>query len=313
MHAITSGEGKDKIAILQNAESNTVVEIFAFGAVLNKFETKTKNATINVIDGFTSSAEAQKNITEAFKSAKLSPFVCRLHNAAFSFEQQQYKINKAVSGTSALHGLLFDQVFEIVRTEETDKAASVELQYTYSKADDGFSFPYLMNIIYTLFSNDILEIKTTVKNTGTTDMPLSDGWHPYFKLGESINDAAIKFNTKEMFVFDSTLLPTGERIPYTTFNDFKQIDSLELDNSFLLDGFDKEALVLKDESIGIELKIYVDASYPVLQIYTPPHRKSIAVENLSSPPDAFNNHINLIVAKPNEEHVFTTKYQLVKL
>ena len=313
MRVIISGEGKDKVAILQNEENNTAVEIFAFGAILNKLETKTKSTTINVIDGFTSPADAEQNITEAFKSAKLSPFVCRLHNAAFSFEEQQYKINKAMSGASALHGLLFDQVFEVIKIEETDKTASVELQYAYNKTDDGFSFPYSIHVSYILFSNDTLEIKTVVKNTGTTDMPLSDGWHPYFKLGESIDDAAIKFNTKEMFVFDSALLPTGERLPYTTFNEYKEIGSLELDNSFLLNGFDNEALALKDESIGLELKIYVDASYPVLQIYTPPHRKSIAVENLSSPPDSFNNHINLIVAKPNEEHVFTTKYQLVKI
>jgi len=60
----------------------------------------------------------------------------------------------------------------------------------------------------------------------------------------------------------------------------------------------------------LQLNIIPASSYPYLQIYTPPHRDSIAIENLSSAPDAFNNRIGLIIAKPNEKYVFTTTYQL---
>jgi aldose 1-epimerase len=50
-----------------------------------------------------------------------------------------------------------------------------------------------------------------------------------------------------------------------------------------------------------------------LQIYTPEDRKSIAIENLSSAPDAFNNGMGLLVLEPGETKMFTTTYQIVPL
>jgi aldose 1-epimerase len=50
-----------------------------------------------------------------------------------------------------------------------------------------------------------------------------------------------------------------------------------------------------------------------LQIYTPPHRKSIAIENLSSAPDAFNNKIGLIELGAEESHAFQTRYRIESL
>ena len=66
--------------------------------------------------------------------------------------------------------------------------------------------------------------------------------------------------------------------------------------------------MLRDENSGLQLTIKAGQSYPYLQVYTPPHRKSIAVENLSSPPDAFNNGMSLIIAKPGR---LTTSARLI--
>jgi aldose 1-epimerase len=71
--------------------------------------------------------------------------------------------------------------------------------------------------------------------------------------------------------------------------------------------------ILKDEKTQIQLSIITDTSYPYLQVYTPPHRKSIAIENLSSPPDSFNNGMGLIIAKPGEQYSFVTSYQIALL
>ena len=45
-------------------------------------------------------------------------------------------------------------------------------------------------------------------------MPLNDGWHPYFKLGETVNDLHVQFNSNTMVEFNSHLLPTGKITPY---------------------------------------------------------------------------------------------------
>ena len=87
----------------------------------------------------------------------------------------------------------------------------------------------------------------------------------------------------------------------------------ELDNCFVLKDHSSPSCILRDNNSCIEFIITADSSYPYLQVYTPTHRKSIAVENLSSVPDSFNNHIGLIIAKPNEQYTFTTSYQISTL
>lgn len=58
----------------------------------------------------------------------------------------------------------------------------------------------------------------------------------------------------------------------------------------------------------IQVEIYPTTAYPYLQIFTPAHRKSIAIENLSAAPDALNNGIGLKVLEPEESASFKTKF-----
>src|SRR5436190_21486990 len=99
----------------------------------------------------------------------------------------------------------------------------------------------------------------------------------------------VQYQSKLMIEFDDNLLPTGNYLPYNTFNSMKQFGDTFLDNCFELNETGTIACTLKNEKNGLQLNIIPASSYPYLQIYTPPHRDSIAIENLSSAPDAFNN------------------------
>ena len=120
----------------------------------------------------------------------------------------------------------------------------------------------------------------------------------------------VQLNSNSMLEFDSRLLPSGKIIPYKKFETMNAFENTELDNCFVLKDHTSPSCILKDDNKGIEFTITADSSYPYLQVYTPPHRKSIAVENLSSAPDSFNNHIGLIIAKPHEQYTFATSYQI---
>ena len=50
-----------------------------------------------------------------------------------------------------------------------------------------------------------------------------------------------------------------------------------LDNCFLLDPANHECIV---ENEQLKLVVQAGLNYPYLQLYIPPHRKSIAIENL---------------------------------
>jgi aldose 1-epimerase len=71
--------------------------------------------------------------------------------------------------------------------------------------------------------------------------------------------------------------------------------------------------VLRNPAKNIEIEIHPEKSYPYLQIYIPPHRKNIAIENLSGAPDAFNNGMGVITLEPGESAIFKTSYKITIL
>ena len=107
--------------------------------------------------------------------------------------------------------------------------------------------------------------------------------------------------------FDETLLPTGKKIEDKRFSGGGSLDGIFLDNCFELEGTSPSCILSND---ALQLTIQPDASYPYLQIYTPPHRNSIAIENLSSAPDCFNNKIGLTLVQPEKLYLFSTSYTL---
>lgn len=301
------------VITLKDEGNNTEAEIYSFGALLNAFTATTKTGRKDIIDGFTSPADAKENITRAFKSAKLSPFVCRMNKGEYIFNNQKNKIQKFYLGEEAIHGLLYNAPFAITNTRNDKTKAFVELSYDYNNSNEGYPFSYSAKVIYTLHENNTLSIKTVVTNTGESDMPLNDGWHPYFQLGETVNDLQVQFNTSTMVEFDSHLVPTGKFSAYEKFETMQPFNDTALDNCFVLKDHLSPACIIKDESSGLQLTIEASESYPYLQVYTPPDRKSIAIENLSSAPDSFNNGIGLIIVKPHEQITFATSYQITLL
>jgi aldose 1-epimerase len=68
--------------------------------------------------------------------------------------------------------------------------------------------------------------------------------------------------------------------------------------------------ILRNPDKKLEIEIMPENSYPYLQIYTPPHRNSIAIENISSVPDAFNNGIDLKILSAHDSAIFKTSYKI---
>jgi aldose 1-epimerase len=129
-------------------------------------------------------------------------------------------------------------------------------------------------------------------------------------MGETIDSATLSFTTNKQLEFSKDLLPTGNTIEDNRFKIGQKMEGVFLDNCFLLDPNSeiKHNCTLKNDAVT--LIISPDKQYPYLQIYTPPHRKSIAIENLTSAPDSFNNGIGLLIIKPNHTLEFSTTYTI---
>ena len=171
------------VILLKNDIEEASAEIYAFGGLLNKFSIKNSP---NIIDGFTSPQDATGNITNGFKSARLSPFVCRMAAGRYSFNNHDYLIDKFYLGGEAIHGLLYDALFSITDSGADNDSAFVTLQYKYDKREEGFPFAYTSIVTYTLRDKGRLSIETTIQNNDSSSMPVSDGWHPYFTLGAKL-------------------------------------------------------------------------------------------------------------------------------
>lgn len=301
------------IVILKDMSTNTLVEIVpSCGAILHSFSVDHDNETVNVIQSYNNVIEFREQAEElGFLGCKLSPFVCRMKDGTYTFADKKYHIDKFYSGSHALHGLLYNVPFTVSNQFADETMAFVEMSYSYNKMDEGYPFCYDCIVTYKVEKDNNLIINTKVINRSNGLIPIQDGWHPYFTLGDKIDDLQLEFQSKEIIEFDDELLPTGKYSPYQEFGSLKSIKETTLDNCFTLNFRECQPMcVLRNPKKKIEVQIFPDQTYPFLQLYTPSHRNSIAIENLSSAPDAFNNKIGLKILNAGESVTFTTQYKI---
>lgn len=296
------------IITLKDKTTGTRASIFAFGGFLNGFFIPLKGKLINCIEGFNSVADARKNIANSFRSAKISPFVCRMRNGTYQLGEKKYTVHKHYLGQHAIHGLVYDAQFTISETTANDEMASVLLTFKYNKTDQGYPFTFEISIYWKLETGNKLSVTTSVIHQNKTLIPYADGWHPYFTLGDKVDQYTLQFNGDTQLEFDNALLPTGKKKKDTRFLKGVSLKGIVLDNSFEYLPNQPKKCILKNK----DLQLTVEASdqYPILQVYTPPTRKSIAIENLSGAPDNFNNGIGLIMLEPNKKYSFGTSYTI---
>jgi aldose 1-epimerase len=302
--------------VLKDTDSQTAAEIIpSCGAILHAFTVLFNGKSLNIIDGYTNRSDFDENVTnKGFKSCKLSPFACRVNNAAYQFEDIEYTIEKFLLNGSALHGLIYDAEFTVTKTWAHADSAGVTLLYQYTATDKGYPFSYNCEVQYELKKDNALTLTTVITNTSAVNIPMQDGWHPYFGFGGKVDELQLSFKSSSIVEFNDALIPTGELKAYNEFDQLQTIGNTSFDNCFVLKpGLNEPACVLKDGALQIQLEIYPDASYPYLQIYTPPHRNSIAIENLSAVPDAFNNTTGLLILQPASTARFTTTYKITSL
>lgn len=296
------------IHLRDNNRSTSITIIPEAGALLHEFVITVNGEPFNIIESYPVDKPVRAQVTHYFRNVKLSPWPCRLAGGTYNFNGHQYQVQRLFKDGTALHGLLFDQNFTVENQFADDKLASVSLKHVYSGYDEGYPFSYSCQVKYTLHAAALLEVETIVTNLGADPIPMADGWHPYFKLGGKVNNWQLQFNARAMVEFDDRLVPTGRLLPFDKFMDAQPIGEMQLDNCFLL-GPGSPACTLLNPENKIKVSFLPEASYPYLQLFIPDHGQSIAIENISSAPDSFNNGMGLITLQPGMAHTFKAFYK----
>jgi aldose 1-epimerase len=180
----------------------------------------------------------------------------------------------------------------------------------------GYPFALAVGIEYSL-SDAGLTVTTTARNVGNEPCPYGCGQHPYLTLGTP------KVDTLQLQVPGRVVISSDERgVPVSTesaegtdydFRSSRTIGGLVLDNAFteLEHGADGRArVVLDDPNSDSRTALWVDKSYSYLMVFTgDPYpdlaRRSIAVEPMTCPPNAFRTGESLIRLEPGESTTAT--------
>jgi len=294
---------KMRPVVLTDEETGAEAVVFAqMGAMLHSFQWKGES----YIEGFSDENALVEGIDKSYHSSKLSPFPCRLKHGQYQWDGQTYQIEKLFSDGNAIHGLLFNKPFELLGEKREADGHTASFYFQYDELDSGYPFRYSCTITYRLLGTKLF-LHTQLKNEGTKPIPIADGWHPYFQLGPSIDSCSLHFHSAGEVEFDDRLIPTGQIKPFEIFEQPTLLRGINLDNCYILA---KPFVELKNEQTQRGVRFYPDGQYPYLQIYTPPHRKSIAIENLSAAPDVFNNKMGLKVLEPQEVWQLEVAYEL---
>lgn len=305
----TRTEDQLPVITLQNETEQVSAEIFTLGGLLNAFTVPVDGKPLNLIDGYANQGDARTGFTRAFQSVRLSPFVCRMKKGMYNWMGTRYQVTKTYLGDHAIHGLMYDTPFTIASSGADADGASVTLEGEYRGEDPGYPFPYRVSITWQLLPAATIRVTVQLFHENAFPIPIAEGWHPYFTLGESVDNCTLQFTTDQKMEYDADLLPTGKNVADNRFLSPCPLKGVELDNGFVwTDSRVERSCVLSNRKIA--LHILPDDSYPVLQIYIPQHRKSIAIENLSGAPDNFNNGLLLVTLPPHTPASFTTSYQV---
>ena len=293
MEIQVKGSGKSAIVLIHDGENK--LEIWPYcGGIINSWYASTERRTINIISGYLDYEDFKNNCeTKGFRSCKLSPYAGRIKKSSYSYEEEEREIGKFGFDDHNIHGLIYDRHFKVIETSNCEKEAIVTLATEYREINEGFPFNYRMEIRYKLSSNGKLTVETKVTNLSEKEMPLCDGWHPYFNLGTHINECYLQINSDKILEFDSDLIPTGKISKFGNYAEPELIEEAHFDNCFEITNTSDKVCVLKDPVSGLTISLYNELNYPYLQLFTPDDRNSLAIEPLSAPPDSFNNKIGL--------------------
>jgi aldose 1-epimerase len=242
----------------------------------------------------------------------LLPWPNRLEDGSYEFAGRRHQLALTEPDTrTAIHGLVRWASWHVA---ERDPARVVMEHRLHPQP--GYPFSLLLSIEYTLSERGLL-VRTTAENTGTEPCPYGAGAHPYLTVGtQTVDPVILRAPGRTMLESDERGLPTGAVPVEGTEYDFRRprsIGATKLDNAFtdLERGEDSLARVeLRDPERGAGVTLWVDETYPYLMLFTGDplpdvDRRSLAVEPMTSPPNAFRSGEAVVILEPRSSFTST--------
>lgn len=254
----------------------------------------------NILDGYTTPEELEA--AKWGKSVLLFPFPNRLDRGKYEWlgRQYQFPLNNAATD-NAIHGFVRDEAFEVEYVFLAKDHASILCSYTYEGERSYYPFPFMLEVEFMIHDNGTFTLETACKNLHDQAIPVGFGWHPYFRLADVADKHQLQLPACEMVAIHERMIPTGVRHVFDDFKRKKAVGKTALDNCFqCTKTAGSYKMVLEGDGRRIAVKAG-SRQFPFFQVFTPPHRESVALEPMSCNVDAFNNGQGLVVLQPEQE------------
>ncbi len=291
--------------VLLNQETQEYVSVIpSFGGHMNELILKENGVLYSIIDGAKTIEELIAN--PYYKSAKLIPFPNRIKDGKYVFKGKTYQLPiNHLAENHAIHGLLYNKPFIVKKMENNDSSALLNLEYSYNSELEGYPFSFLLQLEYSLTISG-LKIKTSVINQGNSEMPIADGWHPYFTFQETVNNLSLLIPGSKKIEVDNRMIPAGNKTEIEIFNKLSKIDDRAFDTTYLIDTENTATTQLYSSKKNVSIHVWQETGlhkYNYVQIYIPPDRTTVAIEPMTSIADAFNHGEGLIILKPGDVYI----------
>lgn len=279
-HTLTSPDGQNRLEVVPG-HGACVLDIVFEGT--------------SILDGYRSPQELDTNRWS--KNVVLFPFPNRLKDGQYQWEGQTYQfpINDAHTG-NALHGFGATKPMRVNQLELSPEGATIGCEYQDPGDNPAYPFPFTFHIQFSIDQRNQLTVNMAFQNDATSPIPVGLGWHPYFSLSDKVDQLRVQFPPCELLAIDQRMIPNGRRYTYDKFAEAKTLGADTLDNCFALQQDRVEASVYLSGPKG-DMRYWQetgDRKFNYLQVFTPPHRTSIALEPMTCNVDAFNNGDGLI-------------------
>ena len=259
---------------------------------------------VPVLDGY-----AEDQMVTAGRGQLLIPWPNRLHNGIYKWDGQEHSVSlNEPHKQNAIHGLTRWRSW--TPTDVTESAVTMRLGL---RPQPAYPFNLELEVRHEL-SDDGLRVTVSATNVGDVDAPYGFGAHPYVTVGTDLVDEA------RLHVPANTWLPTGpDGIPTgrqsvegsaLDFREARKIGSSSIDFAFTDLHRDAEGIArvqLTGPDRGVE--VWVDEAFGYVQAFTGDtvpeegrRRRSVAIEPMTCPADAFRSGEDVIRLKPGATH-----------
>lgn len=249
----------------------------------------------------------EAEMATAGRGQVLIPWPNRLQDGTYEFVGRRHQLPLTEpEAQNAIHGLVRWAAWSVGERE----ADRVVMEHTLHP-QPGYPFSLDLSIEYSV-SEEGLRVASTATNVGPDACPFGSGAHPYVKVGtDTVDSVVLCAPGGTVLQFDGRGVPVSTAPVEGTEYDFRQpraIGATKLDNAFtdLERGDDGLARVeVRHRDNGTELTLWLDESYPYLQLFTGDsqpsvNRRSLAVEPMTCPPNAFRTGEGFLVLEPGQ-------------